>query len=76
MTIPLYPVLPGLTMRVGISEYRQDSEFRISVPGGLYHFGHTIEELREVPGVDIREDASGEPYVIVSDSDLREGDSL
>ena len=76
MTIPLYPGVPGMTIPMIISESHRDPEFRMSTPGGLYHFGHTIEELREVPGLDIRETASGETYVIVSDSDSGEGDSL
>ncbi len=76
MTISLYPGLPGMTIPMIFSESSKDSEFRMSEPGGLYHFGHTLEELREFPGVDIREDASGEPYMIVSDSDLGEGDPL
>ena len=76
MTTSLYPELPGLTIPMIFSESLKDSEFRMSEPGGLYHFGYTIEELRDIPGMDVREDASGEPYVILSDSDFGEGDSL
>lgn len=61
---------PSLSSSIG-----SGSEFRVSSPGGSYHFGLTVSEIEEIPGVDVRKTPSGEVYVVVSEDDLeRVGD--
>ena len=59
------------------SSLTQGSELRISDPGSVYHFGLTVSEIENIPGVEVRVDEDGEPYTIVPESLFdREGDLL
>lgn len=69
-------ILPGELSNLS-SSIGSGSEFRISSPGGEFHFGLTISEIEEIPGVDVRRTGSGEIYVVVSEIDFeRAGDSI
>lgn len=66
--------IPGQSSSLS-SSIGSGSEFRVSSPGGSYHFGLTVSEIEEIPGVDVRKTPSGEVYVVVSEDDLeRVGD--